>query len=326
LDWKKVFDGFDKIKVLVIGDVMIDSYIYGKVSRISPEAPVPVVNVDKTEERLGGAGNVALNVKALGAEPILVSAVGKDDKSQRLEALMGEKGLRTDGLVKDPNRVTTIKERVMAGFQHLLRIDAEDTHEVDDDAVAAIIEKVSGLLDEVQVVIFEDYDKGTLRADLIAKIIRMAKSRKVPTVVDPKKRNFLAYSGCSLFKPNLKELKEGINQEVNGGDINSIRAALEALYARMPIGSAMVTLSENGVYITNYKHSNHYPAHRREIADVSGAGDTVISTAALALALGLKNDQIAALSNLAGGLVCEHLGVVPVTKEKLLAEAVKLAL
>lgn len=320
---QEIFNNFDKLKVLIIGDVMIDSYIWGKVNRISPEAPVPIVNVTTRERRLGGAANVALNVKALGAHPILCSVVGDDDESKSLNELIGDQFMTGKGLIKSEDRVTTIKHRILAGSQQMMRIDSEIDEPIHAKDAEKLIQKIAEIIPEVQVIIFEDYDKGVITTEVIQEVIHLAKKQGIPTIVDPKKRNFLQYEGCTLFKPNLKELKEGLKIDFATGNIEDVKFAVRQLRNVMNVDSALITLSENGVYITDYMDEFHIPAHKREVSDVSGAGDTVVSIAALCLASGLSLPQIAGIANLGGGLVCEHLGVVPIDKARLLEEAVK---
>ncbi len=303
---------------------MIDSYIWGKVNRISPEAPVPVVNVKTTEKRLGGAANVALNIKALGATPILCSVVGDDAESKTFQELISDKYITGKGIIRSEERVTTIKHRVLAGSQHILRIDAEMDNPISKTDSERLLEKIRELLPEVDVVIFEDYDKGVLTPEVISETISLCKNHKIPTVVDPKKRNFLAYEGCSLFKPNLKELKEGLKLDFPNNTISDVKMAARQLRNLMNVDAALITLSENGVYITDYVEEHHLSAHKREISDVSGAGDTVVSIASLCLASGLDLKNVAGIANLGGGLVCEQLGVIPIDKERLLTEARKI--
>lgn len=301
---------------------MIDSYLHGKVERISPEAPVPVLNVTKREARLGGAANVALNLKSLGAEPTLVALIGNDVLGKEALHLMEESRLSIQGLVVSESRPTTVKQRVIAGSQQMLRIDEEvDTpaSAIENDSLFSIIEK---LLPEAQVVIFEDYDKGVISKPLIQKVVALAQGLSIPTTVDPKKRNFLSYEGVTLFKPNLKELKEGFPQVAQ----LSLKEQLLELKMHLGIKAIMATLSEKGVVITDGDEFIEIKAHIRQIADVSGAGDTVISIASLALAIGLPLRWVAELSNLGGGLVCEKLGVVPIDKKELFAEANRLFL
>jgi rfaE bifunctional protein kinase chain/domain len=319
----EIFDTFNKLKVLVIGDVMIDSYLWGKVERISPEAPVPILNVQKRDIRLGGAANVALNIQGLGALPILCSVIGKDADGTNLLKLMEENKLSSDGIILSEERITTIKHRILSGSHHLLRVDQETDKEITDNEKKKLLEKITLLLKDIDVVIFEDYDKGVLNEEVIAVVIAKAKALNIPTIVDPKKRNFLHYKGASLFKPNKKELKEGLKIDSDLNDIKEVEKSVQQLKEQLKLEAVLITLSENGVFIQNEKEKIHLPAHIRKISDVSGAGDTVVSTAALCLALGLSAKVLAGLSNLAGGLVCEQVGVVPIEKSKLLEEAKK---
>ncbi|REA60364.1 D-glycero-beta-D-manno-heptose-7-phosphate kinase [Dyadobacter luteus] len=321
----QVFEAFNTLRVLVIGDVMVDSYVWGKVERISPEAPVPVVNVHKREYRLGGAGNVLLNVQALGAEAIICSVIGTDTSGDLLENSLKEKGLNCEGLIRSENRITTIKERIIAGSQQVVRIDTETDKPVNATETAQLIAKVKELIPSCQVIIFEDYDKGVLTADSIKEITDFANEHNVPTVVDPKKRNFLAYNNTTLFKPNLKELREGLKIDFNVDNPEELRATVQQLKETLNAKGALITLSERGVFIDFQDEMHHLPAHIRHIADVSGAGDTVISIAACCVALGLPSKSVAAISNLGGGLVCELVGVVPIDKELLKSETLKLA-
>lgn len=320
---KEIFDAFDRQKVLIIGDVMIDAYIWGAVERISPEAPVPVVRATKRDYRLGGAANVALNVQALGAQPILCAVVGNDEAGTNLINRLQEKNMPTDGIVTSKSRPTTVKTRVLSGHQHVVRVDEETDKELNADEQAALIAKIDPLLQDIDVVVFEDYDKGVVTEDLIKHVVSAAQLKGIPTVVDPKKRNFLSYKGVTLFKPNLKELKEGLKLDFEKQDQGAIEMAVEQLIKEIDCEGALITLSERGVFI-NYQNETHLiPAHMREISDVSGAGDTVISLVSIAIALKLSPFLIAALSNLGGGLVCEHVGVVPIDKSELFKEAEK---
>ncbi|GAB4396500.1 MAG: D-glycero-beta-D-manno-heptose-7-phosphate kinase [Microscillaceae bacterium] len=319
---EKVFSGFQQVKALVVGDVMLDSYLWGEVHRISPEAPVPVVNVKKRERRLGGAANVALNLKALGAKPLLCAVVGQDEEGKALTQLMAEEKLTTEGLLGSARRITTVKHRILAGHQHLLRLDAEITDSLEPQDQEALLAKILAVLPDCQVLIFEDYDKGVLGEALIQALIREARALQIPTVVDPKKRNFWAYQGATLFKPNLKELREGLKMEIDAQSLEGLHQASSALKQSLALEQVLVTLSEWGVYLDGPEEPFHIPAHVRSIADVSGAGDTVVSVAGLCLALGLAPYQMAALANLAGGLVCEHLGVVSIDRGRLFQEAI----
>ena len=319
---ESVFDAFKELKVLIIGDVMIDSYIYGSVKRISPEAPVPVLNVGRREQRLGGAANVALNIQALGATPILCAVVGDDDEGEAFKELLKKRGIASRGILKCDNRVTTVKNRIISGSQQMMRIDSETEAPLTSLEEKTLIQLIRQLIDEVDLVIFEDYDKGCLNERIIKDAIDYSKEKGIHTAVDPKKRNFNAYHRCSLFKPNLKELKEGLKIEFDVTISVELRDAVVQLHQSLGFDKALITLSEHGVYIFDQEEGDlRIPAHRRAIADVSGAGDTVISIAGLCLVLGMKDRFIAALANLGGGIVCEYLGVVPIDKERLMAEA-----
>lgn len=307
---------------------MIDAYLWGKVDRISPEAPVPIVAVKKRENRPGGAANVAINIHAMGATPLLCSVIGKDRAGEEFSALMKDLALSTEGLLVSEERVTTIKTRVIGNNHQLLRVDDEVIDELTDKENFELLKRINQLIDREKpsVVIFEDYDKGVLNDYLINSVVDICKSRNIPTAVDPKKRNFNAYKRVSLFKPNLAELKEGLKIDLDKTNKELLEKSTVALREKNSIDTIMVTLSEQGVFYINHEGYGIIPAHIRNISDVSGAGDTVISVAALCLAVGLNAPAMAALSNLAGGLVCEKVGVVPVDKNLLLKEAENLAL
>lgn len=317
---KNILKQFEGLKVLVVGDVMIDAYYFGKVERISPEAPVPVVAVEKKENRLGGAANVAMNLVALGAKPIVCSVVGNDKDGDDLIELFHQHGVGTTGIVKSKDRVTTVKLRVISQATQMLRIDTENTEPISAVESYELVERIHQLLIDADVLIFEDYDKGVLTTDNIAKITEEAHKRGIPVVVDPKKRNFNAYQKADLFKPNLKELREGLHIDIDVDDKPAFESAVKTLMQNMQLKHAMITMSEKGVMITDGNTFEYIPAHIRKIADVSGAGDTVISVAALCFALNLNMKQTAAMANLAGGLVCEDVGVVPINKAKFEAE------
>ncbi|MDH5474639.1 MAG: bifunctional ADP-heptose synthase [Cyclobacteriaceae bacterium] len=316
-----IFNNFNAINALIIGDVMVDAYIWGTVERMSPEAPVPVVSVNKRDFRLGGAANVALNVQALGASPIICAVVGNDDEGKRFVDRLTERNISADGIIQSNDRPTTVKTRVISDNKHMVRIDEESVDEITDNETLALKAKIKTLLPNCHVVIFEDYDKGSISPEIITYTVKLAKEYGIPTVVDPKKRNFMDYHGVTLFKPNLKELKEGLNISFDVTNHDQLEEAVGSLIKHLSCDSALITLSEHGVYVSDQKSKHHIAAHVREIADVSGAGDTVISIAALCIALGLPSHLIAQLSNLGGGLVCEHVGVVSIDKKQLLEEA-----
>jgi len=317
---------FKNKTVLIVGDVMIDSYIYGKVERISPEAPVPVLLESFTEYRLGGAANVALNIKKLGGFPILVSIIGKDKTSEILENILQKEDISLQGIRKSQNLITTIKTRVMSNNQQIIRIDREKSEDLPQKEEDILIDVFTNYLNnfKVDVLIVEDYNKGILTEKTIAKLIEAANKNKVEVVVDPKKKNFGLYKNVTLFKPNLKEFTEGVNLKTDNSNIKSQMDKVAFDFLKKTNNKMlMVTLSEKGIYIANQKKSFHFPAHIRNIFDVSGAGDTVISVAALCLAAKLNEQQIAQISNLSGGLVCEQSGVVPVNVSQLNAEVMQ---
>ncbi len=317
------FQSFDQMNVMIIGDVMIDGYVWGKVERISPEAPVPVLSVAKKEDRLGGAANVALNIQSMGAKPILCSVIGDDENGKKLIKLLGDLNITHEGIVKSKDRITTIKTRVIGHHQHLLRIDEEVDHPLNEVEETDFITHVQKIIanNKIDVIIFQDYDKGVLTQHNIEKLITIATTAGIKTVVDPKKRNFLTYKNVGLFKPNLKELKEGLKIEFNHLSDTQLNAAALELKTKINANAVMITLSEHGVFLLDTENNYHIPAHIRNISDVSGAGDTVISVAALCYAANMPNQKIAAIANLAGGLVCEKVGVVPIIKSELLNEA-----
>ncbi|MGY6561115.1 MAG: bifunctional heptose 7-phosphate kinase/heptose 1-phosphate adenyltransferase [Luteibaculaceae bacterium] len=325
-DIQHLFNQFNQLNVLVIGDVMIDAYLWGKVNRISPEAPVPVVSVTDREHRLGGAANVALNLLALGANPIICAVTGTDNAGERFFELLEAHKLSKAGMVKSADRKTTIKTRILGQNQQMLRVDEEDTFELNANEFEQVLAKIKQLLtaSKIDAIIFEDYNKGLLTQALIKETITLAKEKNIPTAVDPKKDNFFAYKDVTLFKPNLKELREGLKIEIDPKNLASLNHGIAKLSEEINQEIALITLSEHGVYVNKGGSEKHIPAHRRKIADVSGAGDTVISVASLLLGLQVPFEDIAKIANLSGGLVCEELGVVPVNKERLLQETIAL--
>ncbi len=323
---REIFKSFNNLNVLIIGDVMIDSYMWGKVNRISPEAPVPIVAVSKKEKRLGGAANVALNIQAMGANPILCSVIGIDYEGRNFLELLKTQKLSQKGILKSRTRITTEKTRVIGNNTQLLRIDEEVEEDITPAETQQLITLISYIIqhEKIDCILFEDYNKGLITPKLISKVVELAKSKGIPTCVDPKKKNFNAYKGVTLFKPNLKELREGLKLDISSDNINELQRAISSFRVKQKFDTALVTLAEKGVIINSRSIKEHTPAHIRSIADVSGAGDTVISIASLLIALHVNPIVIAHISNLAGGLVCEQIGVMPVNKEQLLEESLKL--
>jgi D-glycero-beta-D-manno-heptose-7-phosphate kinase len=329
-NYKKLFDDFDGLTVLIVGDVMVDSYLWGKVERISPEAPIPIVALRKRENRMGGAANVAMNIKSMGAQPILCSVIGDDEKGNSFLELLKKEKIETKGLLQSSNRITTTKFRIFGNSTQMLRVDEEvdeDLTEKENTDLLAIIDSVLSS-SKVDAVIFQDYNKGVVNPVIINEVIARAAKHNIPVAVDPKKKNFYEYKGVTLFKPNLKELKEGLKTEFDTFDREKLIQAAQNLREKLECKYILTTLSELGVMISlkdSLDDKNIFiPAHVRSISDVSGAGDTVISVASLCLARKCSPYEIAYISNLAGGLVCEDVGVVPVNKDKLLKEVLAL--
>ena len=324
----ELFASFNKLNVLIIGDVMIDNYLWGKVDRISPEAPVPIVSVQKKESRLGGAANVAINVQSLGANPILCAVIGGDANGRAFLDLLQQMNMSSEGLFQSNDRPTTVKTRVIGNNHQMLRVDEEKDEDINASEKKQLINRVTAIINrkKIDVIIFEDYDKGLISKSLIDQVIKLARQKNIPVAADPKKRNFNLYRHIDLFKPNLKELRDGMKIDLEKNNIDELKSAVKKLSVEHDIKNTLVTLSDLGVLISNDSVEKIIPAHFRNITDVSGAGDTVISVAALCLASGADAVTMASLANLAGGLVCEKVGVVPVEKKSFLEEAKRLKL
>ncbi len=328
-----LFQKFGEMNILIVGDVMIDSYLWGKVERISPEAPVPIVAVNKRNNSLGGAANVALNIKAMGARPVLCSVIGADEKGEIFSDLIKSNEMFSGGILKSPERITTTKFRVIGNNTQLLRVDEEietPLNKNDFENFTTIIQNII-TNEKIDAIIFQDYDKGVITQELIEKIVSESKEKRIPVIVDPKKRNFKAYKNITLFKPNLKELSEGLDLVFDKNNKEALKNAVRVLHNTQNIKIVMTTLSEEGIYISRQISSDTFedyiiPAHLRTIADVSGAGDTVVCLAAMCLAVDMPLKKIAAISNIAGGLVCESVGVVPVDRDKLFNEIIEIEL
>ncbi len=320
LDIDHIIQQFSGLRVLVIGDVMLDTYVNGRVDRISPEAPVPIVSVQKQEHRLGGAANVAVNIKSLGAMPLLCGLVGDDEPARQISDLLQTQEISADTLVTSTSRRTTVKTRIVSGSQQLLRFDKEDDHETTSEELQSLTQKIEQLLPTCHAIIFEDYDKGCIDRELIGRTIELAKRHDVPTIVDPKARNFRDYRSITLLKPNLKELRQALGMPLDTISEEALSEAAKRLCTDLSFDQLLTTLSDRGVFHWSQENHGIIDAHRRSIADVSGAGDTVVATAGLCTALKLPLPTVAQLANLSGGIVCEEAGVVPIQKERLLAE------
>jgi D-glycero-beta-D-manno-heptose-7-phosphate kinase len=315
MNFDSLFKSFSSVKAGIIGDVMLDTYWWGHVERISPEAPVPVVTLDKRELRIGGAGNVALNLVSLGAKATIFSVMGEDDPGKELDKMLQESGIDTSYIICSNTRKTTNKTRVISRNQQMMRLDSETTEDLKKEVEDALIERIKFYIETEKpaVIIFEDYNKGVLTERLIKEVIAL-------TAVDPKRKNFFAYKGVTIFKPNLKEVKEGLNlliEDVNVSSLNSIHQQLNDLLQH---SISFITLSEKGVFYQDKTTSGIIPSHIRNIADVSGAGDTVIAVASLLYAATNDIHLMAEVANIAGGLVCEEVGTMAINKERLLQE------
>lgn len=321
-DFKKLFASFPSLKVGVIGDVMLDTYLWGKVDRISPEAPVPVVTVQGKDFRIGGAGNVALNARSLGATVAVLSVSGKDDEAVTLKSLFSRQDIDTSYLVQSTGRITTSKTRIISRNQQMMRLDSEITTDLDKKEEELLLNSVKAYIskEKPSVIILEDYNKGVLTEPIITEVIRLCKENGIVTAVDPKRKNFFSYKGVDIFKPNLKEVKEGLNLLFDNVDQPLLNTIHRELANRLQHRISFITLSEKGVFFQTENESALIPSHLRNIADVSGAGDTVIAVAAMTYAITKNIRLMAEVANIAGGLVCEEVGTVAINKEKLLQE------
>jgi rfaE bifunctional protein kinase chain/domain len=321
-DFDKLFHQFTQLKVVVIGDVMLDTYWWGNVDRISPEAPVPVVAVSKREQRIGGAGNVALNVCSLGAHVSMISVLGKDDDGEQLTKLLEQNNINTKYLVHSEQRITTNKIRIISRNQHMMRLDAEISNDLVKDDEEKLLYAFENYIaaENPDVVILEDYNKGVLTENVIRNIISLCKKHNILTAVDPKRKNFFIYEGVDIFKPNFKEVKDGLNMLTDVVNVNVLKDMHLLLQDKLKHRVSLITLSEKGVFYQDENNVAIIPTHIRSIADVSGAGDTVIAVASLVFASTKDAKLMAEMANIAGGLVCEEVGTVAIDKNKLLQE------
>lgn len=318
---EQIIEQIGKLKVAVIGDVMIDRYIEGSIDRISPEAPVPVLNFEHEESRLGGAANVALNLQALGAEVFICSVIGADDQGDEFIKILDRRRFSTACIVKSADRQTTVKTRVIAANQHVLRVDREDKEDLNNTEQSKLMTAIDSLIknNEIDIILLQDYNKGVLSKHVIKHTLDLATKNNILTAVDPKKRNFLAFKNVNLFKPNLKEVQDQLPFEIRP-NIEDLDKADAFLRSKLDHNISLITLSEYGVYLSDGKNSIICPTQVRSILDVCGAGDTVISVASLVSCIESDLKQLGFLANLAGGQVCEKVGVVPIDKNLLIEE------
>lgn len=298
-------------RIAVVGDVMLDCYFQGFVSRISPEAPVPVVEVDDEFARFGGAMNVAYNIKTLGGIPLPIGIIGNDNDGKLFKKLMKEAGISNAGIITDKNRPTTAKTRVIANNQHVVRIDKEKTNPISTATEKSILALLKKEIKKLDAVILQDYNKGVLTKSLIEKVIALANENKKIVTVDPKFNNFFSYQNVTVFKPNRKETEDAFGIKIKSND--EISSAGKKLLEKLKCNYALLTLGEGGIALFEKgKTERRVPTKARKVADVSGAGDTVISTLTMALTAGADIYDAAYLANYAGGLVCQEVGIVPI--------------
>ena len=296
---------------------MLDSYVFGEIKRQSPEAPVPIVNVTKQKNKLGGAANVILNLKSLGLNPILCSVIGNDESGKEIIKLLKKNNLETDGILIDNKRRTTIKKRVIVKHNHILRIDNEITKKIDKEIRSSLIKKIKSFFKSSEILIFQDYDKGLITKELIEKVIDQC--NKVFIAVDPKFKNFTKYSGVDLFKPNLNEIKTSLNIDDTSDD--SLIKYGKKFIEKNKIKNLMITLSERGSIIISKDQVTKHNSSINKIVDVSGAGDTVIAVSSILFYLKLPQRFIGEMCNLAGGLACMESGVIAVNSKELIKNA-----
>jgi len=322
MNFDQLFENFKNTHVLIVGDVMLDTYWWGNVDRISPEAPVPVVALNRKEHRVGGAANVALNTASLGAKTAIISIIGQDQDGDQLIQLMEQNGINTANIIRSADRITTNKMRIMGRNQQMMRVDAEMTDDINGFLENQLLNTVENFIlkNKPAILIFEDYNKGVLTQNLITAITKLCIQHQVFTAVDPKKKNFLSYKDVTLFKPNLKEVKEGLNINVGQTNLERMQHIHHVLKEVLGHSISLITLSEKGVFYQQENKASIIPTHIRNIADVSGAGDTVISVASLVYATTQNIHLAAEMANIAGGLVCEEVGTVAINSNKLLAE------
>jgi D-glycero-beta-D-manno-heptose-7-phosphate kinase len=325
-DYRELFRTFSSVKIGVIGDMMLDTYWWGNVERISPEAPVPVVTVDRKEYRIGGAGNVALNLSSLGSPVTVFSVLGNDDDGQILTGLLRDRNIGTEYLLSSPTRITTNKMRVISRNQQMMRLDSETIQPLTADQEENLVSRLDQYIKEQHpaAIIFEDYNKGVLTEKVIRSVIKICKANSVITAVDPKRKNFFEYKTVDIFKPNLKEARDALNLLSEDINENALSLIHRKLSAEINHRISFITLSEKGVFYDDGHASHLVPSHIRNVADVSGAGDTVIAVATLIYALTGNTAMMAEIANLAGGLVCESVGTVAIDKKTLLQECQRL--
>jgi rfaE bifunctional protein kinase chain/domain len=309
--------GFSGKRILVVGDLMLDEYLWGAVSRISPEAPVPIVEVSSESLRLGGAANVASNVASLGGEAILVGVLGCDVSGKRLLDLVGNSGLDTSSVVDVENRQTTVKSRVIAHSQQVVRVDREDTASLDKDTRKRLLEKYNEKIETVDAVVLEDYDKGVFGADLSAELVGIAGKHGRFCSADPKREHFFSYRGVDLFKPNQREAEAALGLRIRG--VTDLEQCLGELRRRLDGSAVLMTRGAEGMVLLDDEGFWSVPALLKEIYDPSGAGDTVVSAVTLAVTAGASLREAALIANRAASIEVSKFGTATVSRRELLA-------
>ncbi len=310
----QLLEGVRGKRVLVIGDAMLDVYLSGDVERISPEAPVPVVRIRARKHALGGAANVAQNVVALGAECDLLAAVGDDSAGSTLRTMLRELGAG-DAYVITTDRCTTQKTRILARSQQLVRVDEEEDADLSDSQIAALLDNVRSAMALAHAVVLEDYNKGVLTPRLIGEVMRLAAERGLPVVVDPKYRNFFAFRGATIFKPNRRELEAALGAALDVDHPETLPATLE----RLGVSHLLLTLGERGMVLFSERGEiARVPTVARQVYDVVGAGDTVTAYLAAVLAGGGSPSEAAVVANIAAGIEVGKLGAATVSSEEVL--------
>ncbi len=316
-------NAFSKARIAVIGDLMLDRYLFGSVSRFSPEAPVPILDIHRDELRLGGAANVANNIHTLSATALLIGVVGDDSKGERVRKMLLDIGLSNDGVITANDRPTTIKTRVIAGSQQMLRVDHEKKHPISAETEEKVFHFLESRIDEIDGIILEDYNKGVLSAQLIRRISALASQKKIPVFVDPKHDNFFEFKQTTVFKPNRKEMEDAL--KISFDTDEKLHAAGFKLLEMLGAENILLTLSEKGMLLFERGEKEPFaiPTSAQEVADVSGAGDTVIATLAVASACGATIREAATMANRAAGIVIEVLGIVPIFREQLITALIE---
>ena len=307
---------FSDIKILVIGDVMLDHYLYGNVERISPEAPVPVVVKSEENFFLGGAGNVFSNIISLSGKCDLISVLGDDSNSDYIKDLIVKHS--TDSfLFLDPSRKTTVKQRVMSGHHQILRIDSETTHDIDESIQSSLIHKVKDVIKKYDCVVLSDYNKGVLTPEVIRTVIMECKELDIPVIADPKIKYLDFYSGCTIIKPNFKEFLNLCETAIRPEDLDSIRSHAIKIKDKFRLEAVVITLSDKGIFYLDQNQNFMGEAFKIPVSDVSGAGDTVLAMLALCYAVGLEKSVTVDLCNSAGSIACQRVGSACVTLDDL---------